>query len=135
MPGDRPMQHNGRRTENAWRSAIRVPISDRTPLQPVRGVLLVDLDTGAPASKPRVAGLAGNGGLRDEIPWTKSQVLRGMDDQLKTRLICRCGARMKLARQLPWLDHRLPAILLFQCTDCGHVDMIEWPESAGEEAP
>ena len=59
-----------------------------------------------------------------------------MDDQPKTRLICRrCGARMKLARQLPWLDHRLPAVLLFQGIDCGHVDMIEWPESAGEEAP
>ena len=59
-----------------------------------------------------------------------------MDDQPKTRLICRrCAARMKLARQLPWLDHKLPAILLFQCIDCGHVDMVEWPESAGEEAP
>jgi hypothetical protein len=58
-----------------------------------------------------------------------------MDDRPKTRLICRCGARMKLARQRPWLDHRLPAILLFQCTDCGHVDMVEWPESEGEEAP
>ena len=42
--------------------------------------------------------------------------------------------RMKLARQLPWLDHKLPAILLFQCIDCGHVDMVEWPAS-DEEAP
>ncbi|MGC1959229.1 MAG: hypothetical protein WA683_16525, partial [Pseudolabrys sp.] len=59
-----------------------------------------------------------------------------MDDQPKTRLICsRCAARMKLARQLSWLDHRLPAVLLFQCIDCGHVDMVEWPESEGEEAP
>jgi hypothetical protein len=59
-----------------------------------------------------------------------------MDDQPKTRLICRrCAARMKLVRQLSWLDHRLPAILLFQCIDCGHVDMVEWPESEGEEAP
>ena len=59
-----------------------------------------------------------------------------LDDQPKTRLICRrCAARMKLARQLPWLDHRLPAILLFQCIDFGHVDMVEWPESAGEETP
>jgi hypothetical protein len=75
-------------------------------------------------------------GLRDEIPWTKTASPSGMDDQLKTRLICRrCGARMKLARQLPWLDHRLPAVLLFQCIDCGHVDMVEWPESEGEEAP
>ena len=56
-----------------------------------------------------------------------------MDDQPKTRLICRrCAARMKLARQLPWLDHKLPAILLFQCIDCGHVDMVEWPEPEGE---
>ena len=75
-------------------------------------------------------------GLRDEIPWTKTASPSGMDDQLKTRLICRrCGARMKLARQLPWLDHRLPAVLLFQCIDCGHVDMVKWPESEGEEAP
>jgi len=66
---------------------------------------------------------------------TRERHKPGMDDQPKTRLICRrCAARMKLARQLPWLDHRLPAILLFQCTDCGHVDMVEWPES-DEEAP
>jgi hypothetical protein len=42
---------------------------------------------------------------------------------------------MKLARQLPWLDHRLPAIMLFQCIDCGHVDMVEWPEPERDEAP
>jgi hypothetical protein len=54
----------------------------------------------------------------------------------QTRLTCsRCAARMKLARQVPWLDHRLPAVLLFHCIDCGHVDMVEWPESEGEEAP
>ena len=76
MPGDRPMQQNGRRTENAWRSAIHVPISNRTPLQPVRGVLLVDLDTGAGGFKTaRRLGWQAMG-LRDEIPWTKSQVLR-----------------------------------------------------------
>ena len=58
-----------------------------------------------------------------------------MDDQPKTRLTCRrCAARMKLARQLPWLDHSLPAVLLFQCIDCGHVDMVEWPESDGRGA-
>ena len=39
-------------------------------------------------------------------------------------------ARQAAAR----FDHRLPAILLFQCTDCGHVDMVEWPEF-DEEAP
>jgi hypothetical protein len=51
----------------------------------------------------------------------------------QTRLTCsRCAARMKLARQVPWLDHRLPAVLLFHCIDCGHVDMVEWPESEGE---
>jgi hypothetical protein len=51
----------------------------------------------------------------------------------QTRLTCsRCAARMKLARQAPWLDHRLPAVLLFHCIDCGHVDMVEWPESEGE---
>jgi hypothetical protein len=32
---------------------------------------------------------------------------------------------MKLARQLSWLDHRLPAV------PNGHVDMVEWPESEG----
>jgi len=41
----------------------------------------------------------------------------------------RCGAHEAQ------LDHRLPAVLLFQCIDCGNVDMVEWPESAGEEAP
>ena len=49
-----------------------------------------------------------------------------------TRLICRrCGARTKLARQLPWIDHRLPAVPLFQCIDWGHVDLFEWPEPEG----
>ena len=49
-----------------------------------------------------------------------------MDDQPKTRLICRrCAARMKLARQLPWLDHRLPAILLFSASTAGMSTLIE----------
>ena len=70
------------------------------------------------------------------VPYRHSRTPMNMDDQPKTRLICRrCAARMKLARQLPWLDHRLPAVLLFHCIDCGHVDMVEWPESEGEEAP
>ena len=54
------------------------------------------------------------------------------DNEPKTRLICRrCGARTKLARQLPWIDHRLPAVPLFQCIDWGHVDLVEWPEPEG----
>ena len=49
-----------------------------------------------------------------------------------TRLICRrCGARTKLARQLPWIDHRFPVVPLFQCIDWGHVDLFEWPEPEG----
>jgi hypothetical protein len=52
-----------------------------------------------------------------------------MDDQPKTRLICRrCAARVKLAGNL---NHTSP-VLLFQCIDCGHVDMVEWPEPEGE---
>jgi hypothetical protein len=47
-----------------------------------------------------------------------------MDDQPKTRLICRrCAARMKLARQLPWLDHRLPrgsAVSVHRLRACRH---------------
>jgi hypothetical protein len=69
------------------------------------------------------------------IPKERQQCAPCPKHPTRLKLICRCGARMKLARQLPWLDHRLPAILLFQCTDCGHVDMVEWPESEGEEAP
>ena len=54
------------------------------------------------------------------------------DNEPKTRLICRrCGARTKLARQLPWIDHKLPAVPLFQCIDWGHVDLFEWPEPEG----
>jgi hypothetical protein len=49
---------------------------------------------------------------------------------------CRhCGARMKLVRELPWLGRQLPAIRLFQCAGCGHVDMIEWPDAEGKESP
>ena len=47
-----------------------------------------------------------------------------MDDQPKTRLICRrCAARRKLARQLPWLDHRLPrgsAVSVHRLRACRH---------------
>ena len=35
---------------------------------------------------------------------------------------------MKLVRELPLLGPELPAIRLFQCGDCGQVDMVEWPE-------
>jgi hypothetical protein len=64
-------------------------------------------------------------GLRDEIPWTKTASPSGMDDQLKTRLICRrCGARMKLARQLPWLDHRLPAVRRLRTCRHGRVARV-----------
>ena len=38
----------------------------------------------------------------------------------------RCAAHE--ARAGLWLDRETPAILLFQCIDCGHVDMIEVAE-------
>ena len=34
---------------------------------------------------------------------------------------------MKLVRELSWLGPGLPAVQLFQCGDCGHVEMVEWP--------
>ena len=55
-----------------------------------------------------------------------------MDDQPKTRLICsRCAARMKLARQLSWLDHRLPAVLCFSASTA---DMSTWSSGPSPRA-
>ena len=44
-------------------------------------------------------------------------------------------ARMKLARQLPGSTTGCPRFCCFSASTAGHVDMIEWPGSAGEEAP
>ena len=58
-----------------------------------------------------------------------------MEAKRQIRLICRhCGAQMRLAREMPWLSRGLPAVQLFQCGDCGHVDMVEWPDPENAEA-
>ena len=51
--------------------------------------------------------------------------LRCMEAKRQIRLICRhCGAQMRLAREMPWVSRDLAAVQLFQCGDCGHVDML-----------
>ena len=41
--------------------------------------------------------------------------------------------RVTSSRNCPGSTKKLPRpVLLFQCIDCGHVDMAEWPEPEGE---
>ena len=50
-----------------------------------------------------------------------------MGREIRSKLCLDFGVRMKLVRELSWLGPGLPAVQLFQCGDCGHVEMVEWP--------
>ena len=54
-------------------------------------------------------------------------ILDRMGREIRSKLCLDCGVRMKLVRELSWLGPGLPAVQLFQCGDCGHVEMVEWP--------
>lgn len=58
------------------------------------------------------------------------------DNEPKTRLICRrCGARTKLARQLPWIDHKLPARAMNVAVQWQHRKEKAWDIAPGFEIP
>jgi hypothetical protein len=49
-------------------------------------------------------------------------ILDRMVREIRSKLCLDCGVRMKLVQELSWLGPGLPAVQLFQCRDCGHVE-------------